>query len=89
MRVGCVISFSPSRCNKYRLFHGHKLANKADYTVVLEEFVGKLQDTTLAICGSCKTLLLGYGRVSKDPEQIKMLIQDMWKKTREKRSHTR
>ncbi|XP_051566489.1 E3 ubiquitin-protein ligase TRIM39-like [Myxocyprinus asiaticus] len=84
----CDLGFSPSRCNKYRLFHGHKLTNKADYTVVLEEFVGKLQDTTLAVCSSCKTLLLRYGRVSKDSQRIKMLITDMWMKTREKRCAT-
>lgn len=78
MRVGCDQSFNPSRCNKYKLFHGYKPANKADYTIVLKEFIGKLiKDTTLAICGSCKTLLLRYGRVSKDAERIKMLSEDM------------
>lgn len=70
------------------MFYGHKLANKADYAVTLEEFIGKLQDTTLAVCSSCKTMLMRYDLVSKDAEWIKMHIQDMWKKTREKRCAT-
>ncbi|XP_067301135.1 nuclear factor 7, brain-like isoform X2 [Pseudorasbora parva] len=85
---GCLLcgrDFYPSKCNKHRLYHGNKSENKADHTVVLEELVGKLQDTTLAICGICRTLLLRYDRVSKDAERIKWLIKDMWKKMREKR----
>ncbi|XP_042587019.1 E3 ubiquitin-protein ligase TRIM39-like isoform X1 [Cyprinus carpio] len=81
----CGREFYPSKCNKHRLFHGHKSENKADYAVVLEEFVGKLQDTTLAVCGTCRTLLLRYDRVSKDAERIKRLIKDTWRKMREKR----
>ncbi|KAG1959768.1 E3 ubiquitin-protein ligase TRIM39-like [Pimephales promelas] len=85
---GCLVcgrDFYPNKCNKHRLYHGHKSENKAEYTVVLEELVGKLQDTTLAVCGICRTLLLRYDRVSKDAERIKWLIKDTWKKMREKR----
>ncbi len=81
----CGREFYPSKCNKHRLFHGLKSDNKAECAVVLEEFVGKLQDTTLAVCGSCRTLLLRYDRVSKDTERIKWLIKDTWRKMREKR----
>ncbi|XP_016093433.1 E3 ubiquitin-protein ligase TRIM39-like [Sinocyclocheilus grahami] len=81
----CGREFYPSKCNKHRLFHGHKSENKADYAVVLEELVGKLQGTTLAICSICRTLLLRYDRVSKDAERIKWLIKDTWRKMREKR----
>uniref|UniRef100_A0A8C1GWW5 E3 ubiquitin-protein ligase TRIM39-like n=1 Tax=Cyprinus carpio TaxID=7962 RepID=A0A8C1GWW5_CYPCA len=81
----CGREFYPSKCNKHRLFHGHKSENKADHAVVLEELVGKLQDTTLAICSICRTLLLRYDRVSKDAERIKWLIKDTWRKVREKR----
>ncbi|KTF83093.1 hypothetical protein cypCar_00014684 [Cyprinus carpio] len=76
----CGREFYPSKCNKHRLFHGHKSENKADHAVVLEELVGKLQDTTLAICSICRTLLLRYDRVSKDAERIKWLIKDTWRK---------
>ncbi|XDV30403.1 hypothetical protein PO909_033332 [Leuciscus waleckii] len=85
---GCLLcgrDFYPSKCNKHRLYHGHKSENKAEYTVVLEDLVGKLQDTTLAVCSICRTLLLRYDRVSKDAERIKWLITDTWKKMREKR----
>ncbi|XP_056116680.1 E3 ubiquitin-protein ligase TRIM35-like [Rhinichthys klamathensis goyatoka] len=85
---GCLLcgrDFYPTKCNKHRLYHGHKSENKAEHTVVLEELVGKLQDTTLAVCGICRTLLLRYDRVSKDAERIQWLIKDTWKKTREKR----
>ncbi|XP_026073806.1 tripartite motif-containing protein 35 [Carassius auratus] len=81
----CGREFYPSKCNKHRLFHGNKSENKADHAVVLEELVGKLQDTTLAICSICRTLLLRYDRVSKDAERIKKLITDTWRKMREKR----
>lgn len=82
----CGDEFYPSKCNKHRLFHGNKTKIKAEHTVVLEDFVGKFQDTTrLAICGSCRTLVLRYDRVSKDTERIKWLIKDTWTKTREKR----
>lgn len=85
---GCLLcgkDFYPNKCNKHRLYHGLKSENKAEYTVVLEEFVGKLQDTTLAVCSICRTLLLRYDRVSKDAERIQWLIKDTWKKMREKR----
>ncbi|XP_043104037.1 E3 ubiquitin-protein ligase TRIM39-like isoform X1 [Puntigrus tetrazona] len=81
----CGREFYPSKSNKHRLFHGHKSENKTEYAVVLEELVGKLQDTTLAVCGICRTLLLRYDRVSKDAERIKWLIKDTWRKMREKR----
>lgn len=81
----CGREFYPSKCNKHRLFHGRKSENKADYAVVLEELVGKLHDTTLAVCGICRTLLLRYDRVSKDAERIKWIIKDTWRKMREKR----
>ncbi|XP_073702445.1 E3 ubiquitin-protein ligase TRIM35-like [Garra rufa] len=85
---GCLLcgrEFYASKCNKHRLFHGRKSENKADYAVVLEELVGKVHDTTLAVCGTCRTLLLRYDRVSKDAERIKWLIKDTWRKVREKR----
>ncbi|XP_051999072.1 E3 ubiquitin-protein ligase TRIM39-like [Xyrauchen texanus] len=81
----CGKGFYPSRCNKHRLFQGQKSKNKAEYTVLLEEFVGKLHDTTLAVCSQCRSLLLRYDRVTKDVERTKLLIKDMWMKTREKR----
>lgn len=86
----CGDEFYPNKCNKHRLFHHvNKTKSKAEHTAVLEEFVGKFHDTTrLAICGSCRTLVLRYDRVSKDTERLKWLIKDTWRKTREKRCAT-
>ncbi|XP_055070873.2 E3 ubiquitin-protein ligase TRIM35 [Misgurnus anguillicaudatus] len=82
----CGQEFHQSKTNKHRLFNGYKSKSKAEFTVVLEGFVGrKFRDTTLAICTSCRTLIMRYDRVSKDAERIKMLVDDMWKKNREKR----
>ncbi|TSK13548.1 hypothetical protein Baya_0422 [Bagarius yarrelli] len=79
----CSENFKPSKTNKHRLFRGIDSIAKAEFTVVLERFVGKLQERSSAICTSCRRVLTRYDSVSKEVTRLKSQIDDLCRKTRE------
>lgn len=78
----CSENFKPTKTNKHRLFRGIGSLDKAEFTAVLERFMGELQETSSAICTSCRRVLTRYDSVSKEVTRLKSQIVDLCRKTR-------